>query len=219
MNVGILVFPGSNCDQDLKNALESLGVQTRFLWYNNQIEGSFDLLCVPGGFSYGDYLRSGALASRSRVMSELEAANNNGVPILGICNGFQVLTESKLLPGALLKNDNLRHICKDVALTGCGLFDTDTFKDYKLPVSHSEGNYYCDEDTLRDLVNKEQIFFKYKNNVNGSIERIAGITNRKKNVFGLMPHPERAFFKTQDRPERSQGQQFFEQLFNVMNIA
>ena len=133
MNVGILVFPGSNCNQDLKNALESLGVQTRFLWYNNQIEGSFDLLCVPGGFSYGDYLRSGALASRSRVMSELEAANNNGVPILGICNSFQVLTESKLLPGALLKNDNLRHICKDVALIGCGLFGKDTFKDYKLP--------------------------------------------------------------------------------------
>jgi phosphoribosylformylglycinamidine synthase subunit PurQ / glutaminase len=219
MRVGIIIFPGSNCDQDLKTAIESLGVQTDLLWYNNQIKGKYDLLCIPGGFSYGDYLRSGALASRSRVMKELEDANNRGVPILGICNGFQVLTESNLLPGALLKNQNLRHICKDVKLTGAGLFDKLNFENYTLPVSHSEGNYYCNENDLRHLVQNQQIFFRYQQNVNGSIEQIAGITNEKKNVFGLMPHPERAFCDTLDRPKRSKGQDFFEQLFNILNLS
>jgi len=196
MKAGVIVFPGSNCDIDAYKVLEKLNVEVKYIWHDEKIDDE-DLIVLPGGFSYGDYLRCGAIARFARVLENINEHIEKGKLVLGICNGFQILTELKALPGALLRNKNLNFICSD-----CNLIveNTDTpftnlFKKgdiVNFPIAHGEGNYYIDDEGLRELIKNNQIVFRYQNNPNGSVEDIAGIVNKKGNVLGMMPHPERA---------------------------
>lgn len=194
---GIVVFPGSNCDYDLYHVLKNvIGADTEFLWHKNGSIGDRNLIFLPGGFSYGDYLRCGAIARFSPIMRDVVRFAENGGVVVGICNGFQVLCEAGLLPGALLMNENLEFICKTVTLkveNNKSIFTADYAikQEIRIPIAHGEGNYYCDDDTLQDLISNNQILFTYTENPNGSLNSIAGIQNRQRNVLGLMPHPER----------------------------
>ena len=206
MKFGVVTFPGSNCDQDMVYVLEEiLGKDVVQLWHKDTDLQGVDFVILPGGFSFGDYLRSGAIAKLSPIMGEVIKHANNGGYVMGICNGFQILTESGLLEGALLHNNNQKFICKNVYLKpvskSAGI--TKGLKDraYKIPIAHGEGRYYADEATITKLKENDQILFKYcssdgkvtdEENPNGSLENIAGICNAGKNVFGMMPHPERA---------------------------
>lgn len=199
MKFAVIVFPGSNCDLDMYHAIkDELGEEVEYVWHDAKDLSGFDGILLPGGFSYGDYLRCGAMANQSNVMSEVVKAAEAGKPILGICNGFQVLTEAGLLPGALLRNKNLKFMCRTVELkvvNNATQFTTGYEKDeiIQIPIAHGEGNYYCDDETLTRLKENNQIVFKYASEgPNGSIEDIAGIVNEKGNVLGMMPHPERA---------------------------
>lgn len=199
MKFAVIVFPGSNCDLDMYHAIkDELGEEVEYVWHDAKDLSEFDGILLPGGFSYGDYLRCGAMANQSNVMSEVVKAAGAGKPILGICNGFQVLTEAGLLPGALLRNKNLKFMCRTVELkvvNNATQFTTGYEKDeiIQIPIAHGEGNYYCDDETLTRLKENNQIIFKYASEgPNGSIEDIAGIVNEKGNVLGMMPHPERA---------------------------
>lgn len=202
---GVVVFPGSNCDHDAYYSVKQiLGNDAEFLWHKEHSLKNSDVIILPGGFSYGDYLRSGAIAKLSPLMNEVINFAEKGGIVIGICNGFQILTESGLLPGVLLKNDSLKFACKDVFIKVAyknSLFTKSLIKDYlKIPIAHGEGNYFADESTLTSLKANNQIVFKYCNqdgevdsltNPNGSIENIAGIVNKAGNVLGMMPHPER----------------------------
>ncbi|MEK4487274.1 phosphoribosylformylglycinamidine synthase subunit PurQ [Psychrobacillus sp. FSL H8-0484] len=199
MKFAVIVFPGSNCDLDMYHAIkDELGEEVEYVWHDATDLSGFDGVLLPGGFSYGDYLRCGAMAKQSNVMSEVVKAAEAGKPVLGICNGFQVLTEAGLLPGALLRNKNLKFMCRTVELQVVNnetQFTSAYEKDQviQIPIAHGEGNYYCDEETLASLKENNQIVFTYASeNPNGSIEDIAGIVNEKGNVLGMMPHPERA---------------------------
>ena len=207
MKFGVVIFPGSNCDEDMIYVLESLLEQkVERLWHKDTDLKGVDFIVLPGGFSYGDYLRSGAIARFSPIMEKVIEHCNNGGYALGICNGFQILCEAGLLPGALLHNDNQRFICKNVFIKPQSndtliTSSLDVNKAYKIPIAHGEGRYYADEKTLKELDDNNQILFKYcdqeanvdvSQNPNGSIGNIAGVTNSNKNVFGMMPHPERA---------------------------
>ena len=206
-NTGVLIFPGSNCDHDAYHAIKSvLGNESTFIWHKENDLSDTDLLIIPGGFSYGDYLRSGAIARFSPVMNAVVEFAKSGKPVIGICNGFQILLEAGLLPGAMLHNQKLRFICKNVHIRVekensmfTGGIEKGTVLD--IPVSHGEGNYFIDEDGLKSLQDNDQVLFRYCNesgeiteesNFNGSVDSIAGILNRKGNVLGMMPHPERA---------------------------
>ncbi len=195
---GIVVFPGSNCDHDVYNVLKNMmNVDARFLWHKDNSIGDRNLIILPGGFSYGDYLRCGALSIFSPIMKDVFKFANDGGIVIGICNGFQVLCEAGLLPGALLRNESLKFICKTVTLkveNNKSIFTSEygIKEEIMMPVAHGEGNYFCDEDTLRALIGNNQILFRYIDNPNGSLDNIAGIQNVKRNVFGMMPHPERA---------------------------
>ena len=204
MKVTILQFPGTNCEYDTQHAFEELGATTEIVWHKSEsIPSDTNLLVVAGGFSYGDYLRSGAIAKFSPVMKAVSKYANNGGKVLGICNGFQVLTEAGLLPGALKRNESLHFISKHHNLK---VINNDNIFLEKLnnsdvvniPIAHHDGNYYIDEDGLKELYENNQILLKYTDengedkNPNGSVDSIAGICNKEKNVFGLMPHPERA---------------------------
>lgn len=200
MKAGVITFPGSNCDRDMRVAIKRVtGTEPTAIWHNsNTLEESYDLIAIPGGFSYGDYLRCGAVASKSRIMEEVIKAANNGTFILGVCNGFQILTEAGLLPGALMRNTNLHFICKDVELNINNRASAFT-KQYNstqtatIPIAHHDGNYRITDDELKSLQDNDQIAFTYANdNPNGSVANIAGILNKNKNVLGMMPHPERA---------------------------
>jgi phosphoribosylformylglycinamidine synthase len=207
LNVAILQFPGTNCEFDTKYAFEKLGHKATFIWHKeSKISKEYDLVVVPGGFSYGDYLRCGAIARFSPVMEALKEYANNGGVVLGICNGFQILTEARLLPGALKRNNNLHFISKHQYLKveeNDNLFLNRCKKKeiLKIPIAHHDGNYYVDEETLKDMKQNGQILLRYCDengnyeDVNGSVESIAGVCNKSKNVFGLMPHPERAIEK------------------------
>lgn len=202
---GVVVFPGSNCDHDAYYSVKQiLGNDAEFLWHKEHSLKNSDVIILPGGFSYGDYLRSGAIAKLSPLMNEVINFAEKGGIVIGICNGFQILTESGLLPGVLLKNDSLKFACKDVFIKVAyenSIFTKFLTKDYlKIPIAHGEGNYFADETTLTSLKANNQIVFKYCNqdgevdsltNPNGSIENIAGIVNKAGNVLGMMPHPER----------------------------
>lgn len=204
MKVSILQFPGTNCEYDTQHAFEELGATTEIVWHKSEtIPADTKLLVVAGGFSYGDYLRSGAIAKFSPVMKAVHAYANNGGKILGICNGFQVLTEAGLLPGALKRNENLHFISKHHNLKVIN--NDNTFLEQlnngdvvNIPIAHHDGNYFIDADGLKELESNNQILLKYTdkngaiNNPNGSVESIAGVCDKEKNVFGLMPHPERA---------------------------
>ena len=199
MKFAVLVFPGSNCDIDMYHAIkDELGEEVEFVWHSETDLSSFDGILVPGGFSYGDYLRCGAMANQSNIMSELKKAAEAGKPVLGVCNGFQILTEAGLLPGALLRNKNLKFMCRPVQLKveNNNTIFTSQYEQGEvitIPIAHGEGNYYCDEETLHRLKENNQIVFTYSgDNPNGSLEDIAGIVNERGNVLGMMPHPERA---------------------------
>jgi phosphoribosylformylglycinamidine synthase I len=195
----VIVFPGSNCDVDMYHAIkDELGEEVEYVWHDADNLDEFDGILLPGGFSYGDYLRSGAIARFSNVMKAIIKAAEEGKPILGVCNGFQILLEAGLLPGAMRRNNSLKFICRPVQLrveNNETMFTSAYEKDeiITIPIAHGEGNYYCDEETLKKLIENRQIVFRYHNeNPNGSLEDIAGIMNEKGNVLGMMPHPERA---------------------------
>jgi len=199
MKFAVLVFPGSNCDVDMYHAIkDELGEEVEYVWHDATDLSEYDAILIPGGFSYGDYLRCGAMASQSNVMQAVKKAAEEGKPILGVCNGFQILTEAGLLPGALLRNKNLKFICRTVPLkveNNQTLFTNqyDEGQIINIPIAHGEGNYFCDEETLKKLKENNQIVFTYAgDNPNGSLENIAGIVNERGNVLGMMPHPERA---------------------------
>ena len=205
MNSSVIVFPGSNCDRDIATALTKLQFKNKMVWHKDSELPKSDLIVIPGGFSYGDYLRSGAIAAKSNILKEVIKAANSGCLLLGICNGFQILIETGLLRGALLRNKNLKFISKDVHLKIVN--NNNKFcKNYKkdniinLNIAHNEGNYFTQNDHLKELEDKNLIPFKYcskeglvneLSNPNGSLNNIAGILNNKKNILGMMPHPER----------------------------
>ena len=196
--VAVLVFPGSNCDQDMYHAWKDMaGADTRYVFHSETSLDAFDVVAVPGGFSYGDYLRCGAIARFSPIMQALQQFAETGKPVLGVCNGFQILLEAGLLEGALMRNENLSFICKDIHLQVTNhqsIFTSHYQQGQKIviPIAHGEGNYYCSEETYLQLKENHQILFEYTENPNGSAHHIAGITNKRGNVLGMMPHPERA---------------------------
>ncbi|MBN8194618.1 phosphoribosylformylglycinamidine synthase subunit PurQ [Bacillus sp. NTK074B] len=199
MKFAVIVFPGSNCDIDMYHAIkDEIGEEVDYVWHDADNLEDYDAILLPGGFSYGDYLRSGAIARFSNVMKEVVKAAEQGKPVLGVCNGFQVLLETGLLPGAMRRNDSLKFICKTVPLTvenNETMFTNGYEKNdvIHIPIAHGEGNYFCDEETMITLKENNQIVFTYSDeNPNGSVENIAGITNEAGNVLGMMPHPERA---------------------------
>ena len=218
MKFGVVVFPGSNCDRDIYNALVTdLKQECIMLWHKESDLSRFtkeDCIVLPGGFSYGDYLRTGAIARFSPIMQSIIDFANKGGKVLGVCNGFQILCESHLLPGALLRNNNQQYICKN-------LFIRDAEGEiYKIPIAHGEGRYYADNTTLDRLEKKNQVLFRYCNeagmvvpeaNPNGSARNIAGICNESRNVFGMMPHPERACSSLLGNTD---GRKIFELLFS-----
>jgi phosphoribosylformylglycinamidine synthase subunit PurQ / glutaminase len=229
--IGVIIFPGSNCDHDAYHAMKHvMGAETKFLWHKENNLDDIDLLIIPGGFSYGDYLRSGAIARFSPIMQEVVKYADQGRPVMGICNGFQILLESGLLPGAMLHNEKLRFVCKNVfirvennqTIFTNGLQAGDVLD---IPVSHGEGNYFIDDDGLKMLQDQDRIVFRYCNeqgeitpeaNFNGSVDSIAGICNSGGNVLGMMPHPERA---VEDILGSTDGKKLFEVLFDKLAIV
>jgi len=198
MEAAVIVFPGSNCDRDSAVALErTTGKKPHMIWHADTSLPKLDLIVLPGGFSYGDYLRTGAMAAHSPIMREVIERANKGVRVLGICNGFQVLCETHLLPGILLRNASLKFICKEVELR-VEQNNNDFMREYekgqtlRIPIAHGDGNYFAEPDTLKRIEDNGQVMLRYLDNPNGSAHDIAGIANEKGNVFGLMPHPERA---------------------------
>ncbi|MBO9131272.1 phosphoribosylformylglycinamidine synthase subunit PurQ [Bacillus sp. 165] len=198
MKFAVIVFPGSNCDVDMYHAIkDGLGEEVEYVWHDADNLDEYDGILLPGGFSYGDYLRCGAISRFSNVMNAVKKAAEAGKPVLGVCNGFQILVEAGLLPGALMRNKNIKFMCRTVELRveNNGTMFTSQYEQgeiIQIPIAHGEGNYYCDEETLQKLIENNQIAFRYVSNPNGSLEDIAGITNERGNVLGMMPHPERA---------------------------
>jgi len=196
LRIGVTVFPGSNCDRDALYAIERAGAEPVELWHADATLKGVDAVVVPGGFSYGDYLRPGAIARFSKVMGPLEEFAKGGGPVLGVCNGFQVLTEAHLLPGALLRNTGMRFVCRRVPTRvettqtpWTSLFEPGD--ELTLPIAHNEGNYFADPRTLDELEAEKRVVLRYLDNPNGSLNDIAGVCNAGRNVVGLMPHPER----------------------------
>lgn len=199
MKFAVIQFPGSNCDLDMYHAIkDELGEDVEYVWHDEADLSGYDAVLLPGGFSYGDYLRCGAIAQFSNIMAEVKKAAEEGKPVLGVCNGFQVLTEARLLPGALLRNKNLKFICRTVELEVTNnqtLFTAgyESGQKIQIPIAHGEGNYFCDAETAKELEANNQIVFRYTGEgPNGSVSNIAGIINKQGNVLGMMPHPERA---------------------------
>ncbi|RSL31741.1 phosphoribosylformylglycinamidine synthase subunit PurQ [Salibacterium salarium] len=198
MKFAVIVFPGSNCDNDMYYAIkEGLEEEIDKVWYTETDVSEYDAILLPGGFSYGDYLRSGAIARFAPVMESVIEEADKGKPVLGVCNGFQVLLEARLLPGAMQRNKDLKFICRPTELivenNQTGFTNAyEKGESVTIPVAHGEGNYYCDKQTLKELQRNKQIVFTYRNDINGSTANIAGIVNEQGNVLGMMPHPERA---------------------------
>ncbi|MGX6971116.1 phosphoribosylformylglycinamidine synthase subunit PurQ [Vagococcus bubulae] len=215
---GVVVFPGSNGDQDLLLAIQDvIGEEAEYVSHRATDLSNYDVILLPGGFSYGDYLRCGAIAKSSPVMEAVKQFASEGKPVFGTCNGFQILTETGLLPGVLLNNTSLKFICgmQPLKVVNNQTMFTNKYEQDELitlPIAHGEGNYYCDEKTLKELKENNQIILTYeKNNPNGSVEDIAGITNKEGNVIGLMPHPERAM---EDLLGSSDGKKLFQSIVN-----
>jgi len=203
IKTGIIVFPGTNCDLDTKRACEFFGWETDFIWHDETSLNKYDVVFLPGGFSYGDYIRAGRLARFSPVVMALsDYVNKKRGFLIGICNGFQILCEAKLLPGILSVNDNTKFICEEADL----LFEN---KEITLPIAHGEGRYIADEKTLQEIKSKKMDFLKYKNNPNGSAKDIAGLWDKENNIIGIMPHPERAIFAETGNID---GRAFFEMI-------
>ncbi|MFO1075007.1 MAG: phosphoribosylformylglycinamidine synthase subunit PurQ [Geminicoccaceae bacterium] len=219
MRAAVITFPGSNCDRDLAVAMEAvLGRPALRVWHQETELPPLDLIGVPGGFSYGDYLRCGAMAARSPVLREVAKRARDGVAVLGICNGFQILAEAGLLPGALIRNAGLRFVCRQVELA-VGTRDSAFTSAYaageaiRLPVAHHDGNYVIDAEGLRRLEGEDRIAFRYRDNPNGSTADIAGVLGEARNVLGLMPHPERAI---EPLLGGSDGRRLFESLLGAL---
>ena len=200
MSAAVIVFPGSNCDRDCKVAVErSTGEQVQMVWHQEtELPSGLDLIVLPGGFSYGDYLRCGAMAAQSPVMQAVKKAAEDGVTVVGICNGFQILCEAGMLPGALLRNSGLKYVCKPISLTvtnGQTRFTAgyEGQREVIMTQGNGDGNYFADAETLARLEGEGQVVFRYVDNPNGSVADIAGIQNERGNVLGMMPHPDRAF--------------------------
>ena len=220
MKSAVIVFPGSNCDRDVAVAIrEVTGRPPAMVWHRErELPEGTDFIALPGGFSYGDYLRSGAMAARSPIMRSVADAAGRGVPVLGICNGFQVLTEAGLLPGALMRNAGLNFVCRPVPLkveNSQSLFTSqyDAGASITIPVAHHDGNYQADADTLDRLEGEGRVAFRYEDEVNGSARRIAGILNASGNVLGMMPHPERALEPAHGNTD---GRRLFEGLLETV---
>ncbi len=225
MKFGVVIFPGSNCDRDMIDALQNdLGQEVIVLWHKDKDLSMFnmeDCIVLPGGFSYGDYLRCGAIARFSPMMQSVIEFANRGGKVFGVCNGFQILCESGLLPGVLLRNSNMQFVCKNVLITN----ENDPAKKVlKVPVAHGEGRYFASDKILNDLINGKQIIYRYCNDQgefdkdyspNGSMYNIAGICNKKRNVFGMMPHPERASSEVLGNTD---GRQVFYDLFSINKV-
>ncbi|HEV2444280.1 MAG TPA: phosphoribosylformylglycinamidine synthase subunit PurQ [Candidatus Sulfopaludibacter sp.] len=222
MNFGVIVFPGSNCDHDALYAVaNNLGQKAEFIWHDSTSLGDADAVILPGGFAYGDYLRCGAIAKFSPVMQAVRKFAAAGGLVLGVCNGFQILVEAGLLPGALLRNRNLKFICRDVHLrveTTSSPFTGAAEKGeiLRLPIAHGEGCYYADDRTLDQLEAEDRVAFRYLDNPNGSLRDIAGILSRGRNVMGMMPHPERA---TEPLMGSSDGLAVFQSMLRVAHGA
>ena len=230
MKFGVVIFPGSNCDKDIIFAIQNtIGQQVVELWHKDQDLQNCDVIFLPGGFSFGDYLRSGAIAKFSPIMEKVIDFGRNGGYIIGICNGFQILTESGLLPGALLHNTSNKFICKNVFLkiNNTNTLVTNSYEKnvIKVPIAHGEGRFFADENTMKDLKQNDQIIFKYcdsngevleSSNPNGSLENIAGICNKEKNIFGMMPHPERAADVILSNTD---GVALFKSIMNYINLG
>lgn len=229
MNFGVVIFPGSNCDKDIISCIErTINQKVIELWHKDTDLQNCDVIFLPGGFSFGDYLRSGAIAKFSPIMEKVIDFGRNGGYIIGICNGFQILTESGLLPGALLHNTSNKFICKNVFLkiNNTNTLVTNSYEKnvIKVPIAHGEGRFFADENTMKDLKQNDQIIFKYCNsngealessNPNGSLENIAGICNKEKNIFGMMPHPERA---ADVLLSNTDGVALFKSIMNYINL-
>ena len=220
MKTAVIVFPGSNCDRDIAVALEAVtGTKPEMVWHGESaLPAGVGLIALPGGFSYGDYLRCGAIAARSPVVKAVVEAADRGVPVLGICNGFQVLTETGLLPGALMRNSGLNFVCRDVPLTvdnSQSIF-TSAYRageTLSIPVAHHDGNYFADAETLDRLEGEGRVAFRYATDVNGSARSIAGVLNKAGNVLGMMPHPER---KIEAAHGGDDGRRLFEGLLEAV---
>ncbi|MBY8822654.1 phosphoribosylformylglycinamidine synthase subunit PurQ [Sphingomonas colocasiae] len=220
MKTAVIVFPGSNCDRDLAVALEQVtGRKAEMVWHGaTDLPDGVGLIALPGGFSYGDYLRAGAMSARSPIMRAVVEAAGRGVPVLGVCNGFQVLTEAGLLPGALMRNAGLNFVCRDVRLTvdnAQSAFTSryDAGEEILVPVAHHDGNFFADDETLDRLEGEGRVAFRYAEQVNGSARSIAGILNAQGNVLGMMPHPERVIEAAHGR---SDGRRLFEGLLETV---
>jgi phosphoribosylformylglycinamidine synthase len=216
----VIVFPGSNCDRDMAVALEAVtGQKPLMVWHREtELPAGLDLIAVPGGFSYGDYLRSGAMAARSRVMAAVKAAAERGASVLGVCNGFQILTEAGLLPGALMRNAGIRFVCRDVAVKVENSASAFTSRyaageEVLIPVAHHDGNYQADPETLDRLEGEGRVAFRYSGECNGSARDIAGIVSDNGKVLGMMPHPERAVEPAHGRQD---GRRLFEGLLEAI---
>jgi len=231
MKFGVITFPGSNCDQDIIYVLRDILLQqVEELWHKDTDLKGCDFIVVPGGFSYGDYLRSGAIARFSPIMEEVIKHANNGGYVMGICNGFQILCEAGLLPGVLRHNENQKYICKNVFLKPSSnsnilTANLDEYKAYKIPIAHGEGNFFATPEQMKAIHDNDQVLFRYCNdeaeitkgsNPNGSLENIAGICNAQKNVFGMMPHPERA---ADFELSNSDGREIFEGMLQAMLVS
>ena len=228
MRSSVIVFPGSNCDRDIAVALEKMQFKNQMIWHKETSLPKTDLIVIPGGFSYGDYLRSGAIAGKSLIIDEVIKFAKNGCLVLGICNGFQILTETGLLPGVLLQNKNIEFICKNVFVKindkNNKYFNKINKEILELHIAHNEGNYFCSDDELREIENNNQIAAYYcdekgncddRSNPNGALKNIAGILNKEKNVLGMMPHPERMIDKYLSGED---GSIFFKNLLNNLKI-
>ncbi len=224
MKVGVVVFPGSNCDRDMFHVLTDVfNLNAQYFWHEKGLPKNIDAIILPGGFSYGDRLRAGVIAAHSPIIKDIQKMAEKGIPILGVCNGFQILVESGLLPGVLLKNDSLNFMCKWTNLTveNNNTPFTNQFKlnqKIPIPIANGEGRYYVDEITLKKLKKQNQIVFKYDKVVNGSSDRIAGVCNEDGNVVGMMPHPERAAESEINPIDNKPSSLIFESLLSTIGV-
>ncbi len=224
MKVGVVVFPGSNCDRDMYHVLTDVfNLDAQYYWHEASLPKNIDAVILPGGFSYGDRLRAGVIAAHSPIIKDVQKMAEKGIPILGVCNGFQILVESGLLPGVLLKNESLNFMCKwtNLIVENNKTPFTNQFKLHEkipIPIANGEGRYYVDNDTLKKLKRKNQIVFRYSQVVNGSSHRIAGVCNEDGNVVGMMPHPERAVESEINPFDNNPSSLIFESLLVKMGV-
>lgn len=224
MKIGVIVFPGSNCDRDMFHVLSDVfNLDAQYFWHEENLPKSIDAVILPGGFSYGDRLRAGIIAAHSPIIHDVKKLAEKGIPILGVCNGFQILVESGLLPGALLKNNTLTFMCKwtNLIVENNKTAFTNKLKLHQkipIPIANGEGRYFVDEGTLKKLKKNNQIVFRYENVVNGSTYRIAGISNEDGNVVGMMPHPERAVESDVNPVDNNPSSLIFESLLHTLSV-